>query len=76
MRGRPVAGHGVVRGHVVTVVGLLRTRLAEPWSLDALADEVHLSRSQLVRALDATVGTSPMAYPRPSGVDGAIAGLD
>ena len=64
MRGRPVAGHGVVRGHVVTVVGLLRTRLAEPWSLDALAEEVHLSRSQLVRSFDATVGLSPMAYLR------------
>lgn len=55
---------GVVRGHVVTAVGVLRARLAEPWTLDALADEVHLSRSQLVRAFDATVGMSPMAYLR------------
>lgn len=44
---------GVVRGHVVTAVGVLRARLAEPWTLDALADEVHLSRSQLVRCFDA-----------------------
>lgn len=59
-----VAPHGVVRGHVVTAVGVLRDRLAEPWTLDSLAAEVHLSRSQLVRAFDATVGTSPMAYLR------------
>lgn len=57
-------GHGVLRGHVVTAVGVLRTRLAEPWTLISLAQEVHLSRSQLVRAFDATVATSPMAYLR------------
>ena len=45
-------------------VNVLRHRLTEPWSLDSLAAEVHLSRSQLVRAFDATVGTSPMAYLR------------
>jgi AraC family L-rhamnose operon transcriptional activator RhaR len=38
--------------------------MAEQWTLDALADEVHLSRSQLVRAFDATVEMSPMAYLR------------
>lgn len=43
---------------------MLRARLTEPWSLDELAGEVHLSRSQLVRSFDATVGTSPMAYLR------------
>lgn len=30
-------------------------RLAEPWTLNSLADEVHLSRSQLAWAFDATV---------------------
>lgn len=44
---------GVVRGRVVTAVGVLYLRMAEPWTLDALANEVHLSRSQLVRAFDA-----------------------
>jgi AraC family transcriptional regulator len=29
-----------------------------------LAEEVHLSRSQLVRAFDATIGVGPMAYLR------------
>ncbi|MGH3320155.1 MAG: helix-turn-helix domain-containing protein [Streptosporangiaceae bacterium] len=43
---------------------MLRTRLAEPWTLAALAKEVHLSRSQLARSFDATVGVSPMAYLR------------
>jgi len=64
-----VAKHGVVRGHVVTTVGLLRARLTEPWTLDALAAEVHLSRSQLVRSFDATTGLSPMAYLRQMRVE-------
>lgn len=59
----PVA-RGVVRGHVVVAIKLLRERIADPWTLDALAEEVHLSRSQLVRSFDAVVGTSPMAYLR------------
>jgi AraC-like DNA-binding protein len=54
---------------VVTVVGLLRTRIVEPWTLVSLAGEVHLSRSQLVRAFDATVGISPMAYLRQMRVE-------
>lgn len=58
------AAHGVVRGHVVVAVELLQDRLAEPWTLNSLAEQVHLSRSQLVRAFDATLGTSPMAHLR------------
>ena len=66
-RAHPV--HGLVRGHVVVAIKVLRARLAEPWTLDALASEVHLSRSQLVRAFDATVGASPMAYLRQMRVE-------
>lgn len=55
---------GVVRSPAATALGTLRERLTEPWTLTALADEVHLSRSQLVRAFDATVGMSPTAYLR------------
>ncbi len=68
---QPIAlvGHGVLRGHVVIAVGLLRGRMAEPWTLSSLADEVHLSRSQLVRAFNATVGLSPMAYLRQMRVE-------
>ena len=65
----PVAAHGVVRGHVVATVKILRERVTDPWTLDALAEEVHLSRSQLVRAFDATVGISPMAYLRKMRVE-------
>jgi transcriptional regulator GlxA family with amidase domain len=50
---RVLAPRGVTRGHVVTAVGVLRTRWAESWTLDSLAEEVHLSRSQLVRAFGA-----------------------
>jgi transcriptional regulator GlxA family with amidase domain len=60
----PPAVRGMVRGHVVTAVRILHSRIAEPWTLDTLAEQVHLSRSQLVRSFDATVGTSPMAYLR------------
>jgi AraC-like DNA-binding protein len=71
------ARRGVVRSHVVVAVRLLRERIAEPWTLDALADAdadadadaVHLSRSQLARSFAATVGTSPMAYLRQMRVE-------
>lgn len=56
--------HGVMRGHVVVSVKLMRERLAEPWTDGALAEEVHLSRSHLFRCFDATVNMSPMAYLR------------
>jgi transcriptional regulator GlxA family with amidase domain len=60
---------GVVRGHAVVAIKLLRDHLADPWTLDSLAEEVHLSRSQIVRAFDATVGMSPMAYLRQMRVE-------
>jgi transcriptional regulator GlxA family with amidase domain len=66
---RPGASHGIVRGHVVTAVEILRARLAEPWTLDSLAGEVHLSCSQLARSFAATVGMSPMAYLRKMRVE-------
>lgn len=55
---------GVLHGHVVAAVGLLHRRMAEPWTLGSLAEQVHVSRSQLVRSFDATVGMSPMAQGR------------
>lgn len=61
---RSLAAHGVVLGHAVGTVETLRARLAAQWTLSSLAEEVHLSRSQLVRAFDTTVGISPMAYLR------------
>ena len=53
-----------MRRHVDVAVRLLSSRLTEQWTLRALAEEVHLSASQLVRAFDAVVGLSPMAYLR------------
>jgi len=38
-------------------------------TLDGLADEVHLSRSQLVRSFDAATGLSPMACLRQMRVE-------
>ena len=58
------ARRGVVHRHVVIAVNVLRARLAEPWTLNSLAEEVHLSRSQLARSFDAVTGMSPMAYLR------------
>lgn len=63
------AVRGIVRGHVVAAVRALRERLAEPWTLNSLAEAVNLSRSQLVRAFDPTVGMSPMAYLRKMRVE-------
>lgn len=48
----------------MTAIQVLRPRLAEQWTLDALSAEVHLSRSQLVRCFDSATGMSPMAYLR------------
>jgi transcriptional regulator GlxA family with amidase domain len=64
-----LAPRGVARGHVVVAVRLLSERIAEPWTLNSLADEVHLSRSQLARSFAATVGMSPMAYLRKMRVE-------
>lgn len=65
----PPVRHGIIRGHVVAAVGVMRSQLAEPWTLNSLAEEVHLSRSQLVRAFDAALGLSPMAYLRAARVE-------
>jgi hypothetical protein len=61
----------------VAAVNLLRTRLAVQWTLNSLADEVYLSRSQLSLSFAATVGMSPMAYLRQDAgaTDGVPAGL-
>lgn len=45
-------------------VRLLRSEMAEPWALEWLAGQVHLSRSKLLRLFDARVGASPMALLR------------
>ena len=44
------------------VLGLLHDRPAEPWTLETLAAEVHLSRSTLARRFSEAVGEPPLAY--------------
>lgn len=41
---------------------LLRANLARRWSVDELANEVHLSKSQLNRVFVEAYGKSPIAY--------------
>jgi hypothetical protein len=48
---------------------MLSARMSGPWTLSALAAEVHLSRSQLVQALGAVTGHAPMAYLRQMRVE-------
>jgi AraC-like DNA-binding protein len=46
-------------GHVL---GLLHDRPAQGWTLQALAAEVHLSRSTLARRFTEAVGEPPLSY--------------
>jgi hypothetical protein len=32
----PTAAHGVVRGHAITAINMLRTRIAEPWTWEPI----------------------------------------
>jgi AraC-like DNA-binding protein len=47
---------------IARVLGLLHDRPAEPWTLETLAAEVHLSRSTLARRFADAVGEPPLAY--------------
>ncbi|HEV3046041.1 MAG TPA: AraC family transcriptional regulator [Solirubrobacteraceae bacterium] len=47
---------------IAHVLGLLHSRPAEPWTLQALAGEVHVSRATLARRFNASLGEPPLAY--------------
>jgi AraC-like DNA-binding protein len=47
---------------IARVLALLHARPAEPWTLERLADEAHLSRATLARRFTEAVGESPLAY--------------
>jgi AraC-like DNA-binding protein len=47
---------------VARVIALLHGRTAEPWTLAALAREVHLSRATLARRFAELVGEPPLTY--------------
>lgn len=44
------------------VLALLHDRPADPWTLQTLAREVHISRATLARRFTESVGQSPLAY--------------
>ena len=48
--------------HVGRALGLLHARVADPWTVDALAREVGLSRSALGERFAALLGEPPMRY--------------
>jgi AraC-like DNA-binding protein len=47
---------------IARVLGLLHERPGDPWTVDALAREVHLSRATLARRFTAQVGDPPLTY--------------
>jgi AraC-like DNA-binding protein len=47
---------------IARVIALLHDRPAEPWTLDALAGEVHVSRATLARRFADLVGEPPLTY--------------
>jgi AraC-like DNA-binding protein len=47
---------------IARVLGLLHERPADPWTLETLAAEVHVSRSTLARRFAEAVGEPPLAY--------------
>jgi AraC-like DNA-binding protein len=47
---------------IARVLALLHERPADPWTVQALADEVHLSRATLARRFADAVGEPPLAY--------------
>lgn len=51
-----------LRGEARKVAELLRADLARRWSMGDLADEVHLSKSQVGRLFVEAYGKSPIAY--------------
>jgi AraC-like DNA-binding protein len=47
---------------IARTIALLHARPAEPWTLERLAGEVHLSRATLARRFSESVGEPPLAY--------------
>ena len=47
---------------IARVLALLHARPGEPWTLERLADEAHVSRATLARRFTEAVGEPPLAY--------------
>lgn len=62
---RPITGRltdPAAVGHVAKAAGVLRARLAEPWTVASLAREVALSPTHLTRLFVRHAGAPPMRY--------------
>lgn len=62
---RPITGRltdPAVVGHVGKAAGVLRARIAEPWTVASLAREVALSSTHLTRLFARHTGAPPMRY--------------
>ncbi|AMG82892.1 MULTISPECIES: AraC family transcriptional regulator [Micrococcales] len=62
---RPIDGRltdPAVIGHIGDTVRMLRTRMAEPWTVGALAREASLSRTHLTRMFLLHTGAPPMRF--------------
>ena len=53
---------GLKDSHVSRALALLHSRMAEPWTVEALGREVGLSRSALAERFTRLIGVSPMHY--------------
>lgn len=61
---RPVPEHSPEHPSVRHAMALLMNDLGRAWTMDVLADEAAISRSQLARLFTRHVGTSPAAFLR------------
>ena len=62
--GSPVRPTSPPRAEVLSAISLVRADPGYPWTMDDLAEKVHLSHSQLTRLFRASTGMSPMAFVR------------
>ena len=61
-RGDVPGGEAHTHPAVLAAMRLLESRLAHKWTLDELADELHLTPRYVVRLFSAATGLPPMAY--------------
>lgn len=62
---RPVIARGprgIIHGHVIEAIDVMRHDLAYPWTPKSLAEAVHLSRAQLMRSFTTVLGVGPITY--------------
>ena len=61
--GRPASWLTALRDPMIgRVLALMHDRVGEPWTLESLAREAHVSRATLARRFTETVGKPPLTY--------------